>query len=240
MSDSIRDIREKDWFWIDNALLRRDGKALGACTIAVYCVLASYADGTTQVSFPGMRTIAKMLGMSPATVCESVKALEVNGWISVERRKNEKTGAILANRYIMLKKPVIPAITLSLRKHPVIPTITYPDSSINLQKDIAQPKEPKASKPRPRNPIFDAFAEVCKLDPKTAGSFIAKYALMVKEAGYSPDDVRKFGKIWATRSYPGGATDGKPPTPANVAKYIVWANEESSDSPDIEPVRVLR
>jgi hypothetical protein len=85
-------------------------------------------------------------------------------------------------------------------------------------------------KPRKRDPMFDALVGVCKLDPKTAGSFIGKYKRLLIDAEYNYLDVIRFGEIWYTREFPGGKSDGKPPSPASVAKYIGWVKEDVDTS----------
>ena len=52
--------------------------------------------------------------------------------------------------------------------------------------------------PRPRDPLFDAIAKVCNVDPATAGSSIAKVeaALKKSEPPYTPEEVNAFGVKW--------------------------------------------
>jgi len=53
-------------------------------------------------------------------------------------------------------------------------------------------------KPRKRDELFDAIAEVCQADPDTAGSSIAKVkqALLSAKPPYTADEVKAFGKQW--------------------------------------------
>jgi hypothetical protein len=62
-----------------------------------------------------------------------------------------------------------------------------------LNKKIGAEKEP-----RPRDPLFDAIAKVCNVDPATAGASIAKVesALKKSEPPYTPDEVEAFGLKW--------------------------------------------
>lgn len=55
-------------------------------------------------------------------------------------------------------------------------------------------------KPRKRDELFDAIAEVCKADPDTAGSSIAKVkqALLKAKPPYTADEIKAFGKQWWT------------------------------------------
>lgn len=52
--------------------------------------------------------------------------------------------------------------------------------------------------PRPRDLLFDAIAEVCRVDPATAGSSIAKVESALKKATppYTPEEVKAFGVKW--------------------------------------------
>lgn len=52
--------------------------------------------------------------------------------------------------------------------------------------------------PRPRDLLFDAIAEVCRVDPATAGSSIAKVESALKKSTppYTPEEVREFGVKW--------------------------------------------
>jgi hypothetical protein len=73
-------------------------------------------------------------------------------------------------------------------------------------------------RPRPRNELFDAIAEVCGVDPKTSGSSVGKAATTLAKASpaYTPDDVREFG-----RRYPELCAWAKGyPSPSELEKYI--------------------
>jgi hypothetical protein len=106
-------------------------------------------------------------------------------------------------------------------------TINYTDTTDTDSKP--------AKKSRKHDPVFDALAEVSRLDPKTAGGFIAKEAKVIREAGYTPDDVKQFAKIWYTREFPGGLRDGKAPSPAAIAKYIGWIRDANNGNDATEP-----
>lgn len=78
------------------------------------------------------------------------------------------------------------------------------------------------SKPREPNPLFDAIADVCGVDPKLQGSQIGISCAKLKECEppYTPEEVYAFGKrfhefcSWA-------AKDGRArPTPTELSKWI--------------------
>jgi hypothetical protein len=85
-------------------------------------------------------------------------------------------------------------------------------------------------KPRPRNEMFDAIVDVSKIDGnvKKNGGYIAQAAVQLKDAGYTPADVLRFGEVWYARDYPGGKTDGNPPSVGCIMKYIGWVKEDTS------------
>jgi len=82
----------------------------------------------------------------------------------------------------------------------------------------------KTTTPRPRNPLFDAVAEVAGMDGTTAaaGSLIGSVAASLAGADppYTPDDVHTFaGRFHELCPY--AAKDGRPrPTPKEIEKYI--------------------
>ena len=64
-----------------------------------------------------------------------------------------------------------------------------PEPSVNHQ-------EPPIA--RVRDPLFDAIAEACRVDPITAGASIGKVkaALLKANPPYTAEDVSAFGKDW--------------------------------------------
>jgi hypothetical protein len=100
----------------------------------------------------------------------------------------------------------------------------------------AKPSKPKATptpkKPRERNPLFDAVAEVCGLDAATAGSLIGKVAaaLAAAEPVYTPDDVRAFGRrFWELCPHARG--ERTRPNPGELQKWIGRLRADSKAPP---------
>jgi len=232
MKTEIRDQRQSKWYWIDRTLVRRDAKILGVNAIAVYNVLASYAAKDTQTSYPGIRKIANMLGISATTVRESLEALEINKWISIEKRYDEEKKRHLSHVYTLLDAPATAAALLPQRRQGGTAANTD-QYAVILSSDNGSNKNGK--KPRKPNPWFDAVAVVSKLDPKTAGSDIGKHATIIQKADYPPDAIYRFESIWYTRDYPGGKTDRKPPSPGSIAKYIGWTRQPDPLEESIVP-----
>ena len=91
MDDQIvlRDNRSPGWFWAQNELIDEYGPIIGVYGIAVYMVLARYANNKSQQTRPGLRKIAAQLKTGRKQVTEAVNALEAAGIITVQRRPRE-------------------------------------------------------------------------------------------------------------------------------------------------------
>ncbi len=82
---TVRDLRNGDWYWIHKAVIQEYTQKVGAVGIAVYNLLASMAD-SDQGCFPSQKYIAKCLGYSRSYINETLKALERNGLIRIEKK----------------------------------------------------------------------------------------------------------------------------------------------------------
>jgi DNA-binding transcriptional ArsR family regulator len=94
-SDQIRNIKCGDWFWISRACLLSHGRALKPSGIAVYNVLASFANSKTQSCFPTHKTIAKIAGTSKRTVSEKIRLLEKLRLIRLDRQEGQSIYQLL-------------------------------------------------------------------------------------------------------------------------------------------------
>lgn len=84
-----RSLNGGDWYWISRAVLLSYGRALKPSGIAVYNVLASFANSKTQSCFPTHKTIAKIAGTSKRTVSEKIQLLEKLKLIRRERQEGQ-------------------------------------------------------------------------------------------------------------------------------------------------------
>jgi len=83
----VRSSKDGGWYWIDKTVLHLFGKKIKASGVAVYNVLAYFANSKTQICFPTQKTIAGLIGLSRRTVVRKIKILEKLGLILVEKRK---------------------------------------------------------------------------------------------------------------------------------------------------------
>jgi len=81
----VRNLKDGDWYWIPRAVVQCYAAKVSATGIAVYNVLASLAN-RSQSCFPSQKYIAERLGCSRATINKTIKVLEANGLITVEKR----------------------------------------------------------------------------------------------------------------------------------------------------------
>jgi len=85
--NEIRHIRNGDWFWINKKVLQLFSRSLKSSGLAVYNVLASFANSKNQTCFPTQKTIAELIGMSKRTVIRRIRELQELGLLAVEKRR---------------------------------------------------------------------------------------------------------------------------------------------------------
>jgi biotin operon repressor len=85
--NEIRHIKNGDWFWINKKVLQLFSRSLKSSGLAVYNVLASFANFKNQTCFPSQRVIADLIGMSKRTVIRRIKELQELGLLSVEKER---------------------------------------------------------------------------------------------------------------------------------------------------------
>ena len=89
----MRDMRERDWFWIENDLIDRTD--INIYEKMLYICLARHSYGKNY-AFPGLDTLCNELGIKDKrTVTKYTKNLEKKGFISIEKRKG------MANKYYL-------------------------------------------------------------------------------------------------------------------------------------------
>ena len=86
--NQIRSLSRRGWYWINREILRGFGKRLKSSGIAVYNVLASYANQGTQTCFPAQQTIADQIGLHRVTVNRKIRQLSQLGLLKIERQKD--------------------------------------------------------------------------------------------------------------------------------------------------------
>ena len=76
-------------------------KALSHGAKCLYGVIMIYADKRTLTAFPGRERLADDLGVSGRSVGAYIKELEGVGALTVERRRNQRTGNFFVNSYTL-------------------------------------------------------------------------------------------------------------------------------------------
>jgi len=93
-------------------------------------------------------------------------------------------------------------------------------------------KRTKSETPRARNLMFDAVAEVCKMDPAVLGSRIAKASHTLEKAGYTREQVLAFPSYWQKHSYYFSRYK-RPPTPEQLIAELKASLEFGDTLSDI-------
>jgi len=80
----LRDIKGGDWYWVNKSIIFDYASKVNAIGVMVYSLLACFAD-KNQRCFPSQKYISEKLGCSRATVSRTLKELEDNGLIRIEK-----------------------------------------------------------------------------------------------------------------------------------------------------------
>jgi len=97
--DNLRDVRVRNWFYLENDLLDRQDLTIYEKT--VYIVIARYVN-SENTAFPSYETIAKKGSMAKVQVMRVVKSLIKKGLLKKEARKNKTNGGSTSNLYTLL------------------------------------------------------------------------------------------------------------------------------------------
>lgn len=90
----MRDLRQADWFWLENDVVDRDD--LTIYEKMLYICLARHSNIKTGYAFPSIKLLQKELGLKDErTVTKYARMLEKKGLILVERKKG------ISNRYYL-------------------------------------------------------------------------------------------------------------------------------------------
>lgn len=105
--NKARNLSGGDWYWISRAVLLSHGRALKPSGIAVYNVLASFANSKTQSCYPTHKTIAKIAGTSKRTVSEKIQQLERLKLIRRERQEGQSIYHLLEYAQAQKERPAV-------------------------------------------------------------------------------------------------------------------------------------
>jgi hypothetical protein len=163
-----------------------DDDRLGAYEIAVYAVLARFAD-RDRSCWPSVATVAKRCRCSAPKVRAAMKVLVACGYLAVEARM-DKAGDRTSNRYVLTVETV--ALVAGVRNvvaHPLndVDHGTQPEC-VRVRNDVASNQN--QIEPEPMNagdPLFDAFWAAYPRKVNKAGARKAWHARMVEVKGGS-------------------------------------------------------
>src|SRR5215211_1538569 len=88
-------------FRVDNIIIDDYGEKIGAVGVAIYNVLARYADRVTGICYPSIRLIARKLNLGRTTVKKYLRILLNHSLIAISSRLSDE-GDPTSNLYILL------------------------------------------------------------------------------------------------------------------------------------------
>ena len=94
-------LKRAHFFSIDNDIIDVHAKSIGAIGLAIYTVLARYANRRTGECWPAIPRIARMLNLGRSTVKRYLHRLQAAGLILITERWDEE-GDRTSNRYTLL------------------------------------------------------------------------------------------------------------------------------------------
>lgn len=147
----------------------RAGDSLSHGAVRLYGVIMTYADNTDRTAFPERETLAADMGVSVATIKRCIKELEDYKALSVNRRRNKRTGNFYANHYtLVFNNPWVtddprPKVTGDPVTTPISTTPTHStsqlrrDDTFHDQSSIDQPfhEQPTAAREKSSAKQYD-------------------------------------------------------------------------------------
>lgn len=88
----VKDGRQHGWFTIYNDVIDIYGPQMGANGLAVYAVLARFADASTREAHPSHERIAELTALSRSSVIRSLNNLRDMGLITIEKQYAKNAG----------------------------------------------------------------------------------------------------------------------------------------------------
>lgn len=125
----MRDLREKDWFWLDNALIDRTD--LNLYEKMLYACLARHT-GKKEYAYPALETLARELGIKDTrTIVKYTKSLANKGLVVIEKLKGK------SNRYYLKNVEKVP--TLDVPSNKEVDTLEVPTSHVPTTPNVSTP-----------------------------------------------------------------------------------------------------
>jgi len=196
---------------------------LGSDAVFLFMYFRYRTNSKRGCAFPTYKTMCEDIGWGRRRIKVAIDKLEEFEYLKRHKRYGESTEYFLtrppdvggtveetASSSIteILQESRYGTISSRATEPSVFPPTARDLDSVNYTESIqTELKDSDDTKRRPRDLLFDAIAEVCCVDPKTAGSSIAKVRHKLGDASYSPEDVYQFKKLWWKDSW-----RQKPPT----------------------------
>lgn len=130
MEFRVRDLRQKQFFMVDDIYLNGYAKLCGWKSTLVYMTLCRHA-GKEQTCFPSQEMMAKKLAISKKSVLRAIRILEEWGIIKVTQQGRQESGLFKNNTYMLLDKKHWKKIPKTANGVTVRPTVRGDCESLN-------------------------------------------------------------------------------------------------------------
>jgi len=181
-NNKIRSIEKSGWYWIDREILTQYGRKLKPSGIAVYNVLASFANNDTQTCFPTQQTIADLIGLSRATVNRKIRLLKELGLINIIKLNQHSLYFLLGPGELNHSARCIREIIRDVPKHNMNDNNrTKINNNVNKKNFFVEVNIPKNFEPKTKEELL-AWDIAQTLNDTKSFSIYLRYARTLPEA----------------------------------------------------------
>lgn len=168
-NDIIRDERRRNFYVIDNDIIDKYGEKIGVYGIAMYSLIARYANQNGESAFPSYRTITRKLCISRPKAIETINLLVSLNLITKEKRY-DSAGDSTSNLYALVdlgsgKRGLLPSNCNLPPGKPDLPQVVnvayqggkrgLPDQDVVNKTQIYKDDDDPASPETPQQPDDD-------------------------------------------------------------------------------------
>jgi len=125
----VIDGRTIGWFWVPNQVIDDYGAKIDPIGVAVYCVLARFADNATQSCYPSIAKIAKLLGISDNTVKAKLEVLSDGRRARPATKTKPAIPAVKGCNLVDIKRGRREVMNGKVRNQPNLYTLLSPGSA---------------------------------------------------------------------------------------------------------------
>lgn len=208
--DSIQD--EWGFFVALPEIVLEMAPKIGVDAVVVFAYLRMRTNRDRGEAWPGYDDIQIGTGLRRVRIARALDALEAAGVMSRQKRFGKSTMYRLHPPSVassssstggLVDQPTVVRQVDSSSSTGGLSVVRQVDGILDSSIQDSQNQDSGTTlrpngRTRPRDALFDAIAEVCQVDPATAGSSVGKVKakLCKAEPPYTPAEVKSFGVWW--------------------------------------------